>query len=387
MRRKELVMVYEVRSDGNVLASFSEESKAKREMRRLRKEGLKVKVYTRWVEPVKPEKVKRKKKEIKPVSKCTPDTKVNDWLIWKGLKPVGKDMTFQQLYSAIVIDQRLPEEVLGDCNGRKSELIKGIVQAMDHPAVTERYIQSVIKGIEKQRKVSRPSELWLRPMDWEVSPLAADELARYWRTLNEPYFLGAYRSGRPCDPDLRDSDLSVQPTDDGLVLCYRDIPDRKVYIVLKDIDWVGINDRYLELFGKDREGKGQMVALLLSSPKRSIVEKDLRDGWYLLDSSVLLCLITSDRRLREDDVGVYECYLDYMYVYPTFGGKYGRKTGRIGLNKGMEMNEFIQAHFSARSIEYLPMGDPFRLVDAFANDDKGYLDRFFRQYPQARVSA
>ena len=387
--RKLLQIVYEVRSDGRVMASFPDESKAKREMRRLRKDGCNAKVYSKWIPQTKgaerkPKKEKRKA-EPKPITKCTTGTKVNDWLIWKGLEPVEHDMTFQELYSSVIVDLRLPEEVLGECSGRKAELIRGMAEAMDHPAITVRYIESVIKQTEKRRRISEPSELWLRAMDWEVHPAAADELSRYWRTLNEPFFLGVYRSGRPCNPEMRDSDLSVQPTEHGLALCYRDIPDRKVYLVLKDIDWVGMNDRYLEIFGKDRDGKGMMVQLILSKPTNRLVHTEIRDGWYLLDRAVLLCLRISDRRLREEDVGRYDYYLDYMQVYPTFGGRYGKTTGTVGFKEGTELNEFLAQRFSAREVEYLPIEDPWGLTEAFNRNDGRYLEGFFRRYPQARA--
>lgn len=46
---KDTVIVYEVRVAGNVLASFSDEDKAKREMKKLRREGHQARVYSKWI--------------------------------------------------------------------------------------------------------------------------------------------------------------------------------------------------------------------------------------------------------------------------------------------------------------------------------------------------
>ena len=46
---RDTVIVYEVRVEGAVLASFSDEDKAKREMKKLRREGHQARVYSKWV--------------------------------------------------------------------------------------------------------------------------------------------------------------------------------------------------------------------------------------------------------------------------------------------------------------------------------------------------
>ena len=68
------------------------------------------------------------------------------------------------------------------------------------------------------------------------------------QSLNKPFFLVAFRNGGPCDPDLRDSDLSIHPADYGLKLCYRVVWVEKVYFVLKDVDWMELRDDRLPIF-------------------------------------------------------------------------------------------------------------------------------------------
>ena len=261
-------MIYEVRSDGRVLAQFSSERKAKAEMKRLRKDGLDVRVYSRWI-PVKAVKVlRRSMKKSKPrrtvtKDRAAPDTWINFWLESRGHRPVERDMTFQQLYESIVVDLMTMEEAVGECNGRKSRLIDGIVQAMDHPAITQRFIENILEDTRKRRRRDEPAERWIDSMGWEVSAEAAEELAHYWQSLNEPFFLAAFRNGRPCDPELRDSDLSIQPTGSGLALCYREVWEEKVYFVLKDIDWIELRGSKLFIFGNLKDGSGAVRGFLL----------------------------------------------------------------------------------------------------------------------------
>ena len=66
---RETTIVYEVRVQGTVLASFSDENKAKREMKKLRREGHEARVYTRWIpvsERPQENKTQTKKRETKP---------------------------------------------------------------------------------------------------------------------------------------------------------------------------------------------------------------------------------------------------------------------------------------------------------------------------------
>ncbi|AGI47860.1 hypothetical protein TALC_00865 [Thermoplasmatales archaeon BRNA1] len=72
---RDTVIVYEVRVAGNVLASFSDEDKAKREMKKLRREGQQARVYTKWIpvaERPQENKTQTKKKETKPKKKPQP---------------------------------------------------------------------------------------------------------------------------------------------------------------------------------------------------------------------------------------------------------------------------------------------------------------------------
>ena len=261
---KRTEIVYEVRSQGKVLAQFTSEAKAKSEMKRARKEGKEARVYSKWL-PVRkvkePKKQKKETKKEKPrkvvaVGRITPASHINSWLESKGLESVPRDLTFQELYEAVVVDLKTMEEAVGECYGRKSCLIDGIVQAMDHPAITQRFIENILEDTRTRRRRDEPTERWIDSMGWEVSAEAAEELSRYWQSLNEPFFLAAFSNGKPCNPEVRDSDLSVQPTDSGLALCYREVWEEKVYFVLKDIDWMELRDGRLLIFGNLRDGSG-----------------------------------------------------------------------------------------------------------------------------------
>ncbi len=75
---RETTIVYEVRVAGAVLASFSDEKKAKREMKKLRKEGHEARIYTRWIpvsEKLKEKNSQTKKRETKPKPKPAQKTK------------------------------------------------------------------------------------------------------------------------------------------------------------------------------------------------------------------------------------------------------------------------------------------------------------------------
>ena len=98
-------LVYEVRSGGRVLSQFSSESKARKEMKSLRKQGLSVRIYSKWV---------GSDKKASPKRSCDPDTSINVYLKSKGYEPVELDMTFQKLYEAIIVDHKLMEEAVGD---------------------------------------------------------------------------------------------------------------------------------------------------------------------------------------------------------------------------------------------------------------------------------
>ena len=260
-------MVYEIRVDKNVLGCFTSEPVARKEVRRLKKDGLNAHIYTRFVKenddifkPKKPGRPRIRKDKPRKTStkkgtskKCIPDTYVNDWLMSKGLGPLDCSITFRELYVSAIVDLIPLERIIGMHRGKRAEIIRGLVEAMDSPAITYRFVENTLK--ETDKKLEADDRDWIVPFDWEVDRKAADDLERYWRTLFEPRFLGGYRNGVFCRPDERDSDLSVQPDGFGLSLCYRIIADRKVFTVLREIRDIRCTSDSVEITGKDSKGK------------------------------------------------------------------------------------------------------------------------------------
>ncbi len=87
--------------------------------------------------------------------KCGPDTRINDWLTAKGLRPVEHDMTFHRLYVATYVDLKPIGDVVGECNGRVSELIRGISEAMGVP---ESSIRKAIEGSKPKTQTPVPKK-------------------------------------------------------------------------------------------------------------------------------------------------------------------------------------------------------------------------------------
>lgn len=403
---KAMEQVFEIRSNGSVLAQFSSQNKAVREMRRLRKEGKDVRVYSKWVEkgPVTPKlkpfakksppRIKKKEsphrrtKGVGVVGKVRPYTPINQYLSKKGMRPIDRDITFQELYTGIIVDLRTMEEVLGECKGRKAEIIRGLVEAMDHPSITVRYVESILAETDKRRKSMKnePSERWIDSMGWPVQREAAEEFARYWGSITEPFFLAAYRNGVPCDPDVRDSDLSVQPTDTGLALCYREVEDRKVYIVLKSIDWVQIGNGHLEVFGRLRDGSNGRRSFPIAEEQRMPVSKNsgIKEGWYLIDSSYLTYLQPRPRSRKDDFEVDFDYCIDFLTVYPGFG-QYQCRDGTFAIRNDMSLNDFFSMFYKAKRVEYVPIDDPGALRDAFKRSDLDYIGLMESRYPKLRL--
>ena len=80
------------------------------------------------------------------MKRITPKTKINDWLVLNGYKPVEKDAEIHDCYLCLLHFGKL-ESLLGDVNGRVRAIVKAIVEAEDAPGVTERRIQGWIDTI------------------------------------------------------------------------------------------------------------------------------------------------------------------------------------------------------------------------------------------------
>lgn len=76
----------------------------------------------------------------------TPYTMINQWLVSNGYRPVEKDAEIHDCYLTLLHYQRL-EDLLGDVSGRKSAIIKAIVEAENAPGVTEGCIKRWVETI------------------------------------------------------------------------------------------------------------------------------------------------------------------------------------------------------------------------------------------------
>lgn len=287
------VMIFEVKEDGNVLSTYQSQAKAKGEMRRLRKQGILARVYSRWVRP---SFLKKKKAEPK-----------------KDFEP------------------------------------------------------------------------WFVPENMKVAPYAAYDIPSYWRTINEPYFIGAYCNGEPCNPEFRDSDLSVQPTGDGLDLCYRDLKEKRMYFVLKDISDISVAYEGLRITGRMPDNSLQTYVFPVDKSKRRKKEEPppFPTGWYVIGNTLLAYLCPSEREL-EDVYRAYDRYVEYTAVYSTFGG-YAVEDGYVQYRDGTPIGRLIEDVFQTKEFRPLEIEDPAGLRTAFRTKSRKYLSSMVGRYPELGI--
>ena len=372
-------LVYEVRSEGRVLSQFSSEAKARKEMKSLRKQGLSVRIYSKWMES--------DRKKVSPKRSCDPDTSINVYLKSKGYEPVERDMTFQKLYESIIVDLKLMEEAVGDCRGRKTALVKGLVEAFNTAPITERYVNSVLEETARKRKAQSGTGLWLRVLpDLPVTEEVAIDLQRCWNSIDDPFFLGAYRNGVPCDPDSRDSDLSVQPSEDGLRLCYREIPTRRIFTVLSPIEYVTVADDVLVLSGRDRDGSRLAVPLTIADAEKKPTREHppFREGWYLVEDGFLLFVWNSMKVLSEKHARSYDRYAECTAVYPGFRGC-TVKNAILPYSDRAGFGQFLKENFQSERSEFIDMDDPIGLRRALIENDWGDVRHYAARYPQLAI--
>lgn len=73
-----------------------------------------------------------------------PSTSINDYLIDNGYLPVEHDATIHECYVCILHFNRF-ETILGNIDGRRSAIIRAIVEGEDSPGVTERTVNDWVK--------------------------------------------------------------------------------------------------------------------------------------------------------------------------------------------------------------------------------------------------
>lgn len=294
-------LVYEVRSEGRVLSQFSSETKAKKEMKKLRAQGLSVRVYSKWI---------------------------------------GSETEAPK-----------PRKALG----------RSVAPGKEVPCID-------LSG-------------------YEVSPDAAIDLERYWKSISDPFFLGTYRDGRPCDPSRRDSDISVQPDGDCLKLCYRDVGRREVSVVLASVERVRIARNRLEISGRNRAGDASTVELRIRDQGNDVRGRDgpgFREGWYLVSNVFFLFVQESDEPLEPEYARDYDRYVDYSVVYPGFG-EYAMDGGLMAYRDSGGLKGFLEENFQSSDAVYIDMPDPLDLRDALESGNARAIGRYASAYPELKI--
>lgn len=238
---------------------------------------------------------------------------------------------------------------------------------------------------KKKAEPKKDFEPWFVPENMKVAPYAAYDIPSYWRTINEPYFIGAYCNGEPCNPEFRDSDLSVQPTDDGLALCYRDLKEKRMYFVLKDISDISIAYEGLRITGRMPDNSLQTYVFPVDKSKRRKKEEPppFPTGWYVIGNTLLAYLCPSEREL-EDVYRAYDRYVEYTAVYSTFGG-YAVEDGYVQYRDGTPIGRLIEDVFQTKEFRPLEIEDPAGLRTAFRTKSRKYLSSMVGRYPELGI--
>ena len=75
---------------------------------------------------------------------AAPADSINGWLAEHGYKPVEKDATIHECYLCIMWFHRF-ETILGNIRGRRAAIVRAIVEAEDHPCISEYTVNEWIK--------------------------------------------------------------------------------------------------------------------------------------------------------------------------------------------------------------------------------------------------
>ena len=195
----------------------------------------------------------------------------------------------------------------------------------------------------------------------------------------------SFRNGKPCNPEVRDSDLSVQPTDSGLALCYREVWEEKVYFVLKDISDISVAYEGLKITGRMPDGSLRTYVFPVDKSKRRKKEEPppFPTGWYLIGDTLLAYLCPSDREL-EDVYRAYDRYVEYTAVYSTFGG-FALEDGYVQYRDGTPIEQLIGDVFQTGTFRPLGIEDPAGLRGAFRKKDMRYLSSAAERYPELGI--
>ena len=224
---------------------------------------------------------------------------------------------------------------------------------------------------------------WDGIVPWEIPPEASSQLHMGWEHINDVFFIGSYRDGELCKPYDRTGQLSIQPKDGGLALCYHNMVDGKTYLVLDRIDWIRVTPTAVDITGIAKDGCRYTHTLNIdrfsevSKPKT----KPFRKGWYSTANGSLLWVGESDAKLtREQNSDRLAGMFPYAVVYPGFRkGDFGVYKGYMLLNDGESLEEYVRVRLRTALGGYL--GEDEGMLRAFKIGDRRELKKFVREHP------
>lgn len=223
----------------------------------------------------------------------------------------------------VTVGERMPERfmTLGAAKKRAKELKK--------EGYKVRIYTSFVNKSSLPTKTKRKMGFWKGSVPWTISPEAAALLVRSWQYYSETIYLGAYRHFEPCRPDDRDGDLTLQHGPGGFCLCYHDIPSKRTYIILDELDRVNVSERTVEFSGKDADGLGMTVTMQIAGAgkKKMLRASPFPRGWYRGDGFAICIDEENEKRLKDFDSNEIAAVYPFLAVYPDPLGKDGYVAG------------------------------------------------------------
>ena len=224
---------------------------------------------------------------------------------------------------------------------------------------------------------------WEGIVPWEIPPEASSQLHLGWEHIQDVFFIGSYRNGELCKPYDRTGELSIQPKDGGLALCYHSIPDNETFLVLDRINWIKVTPTTVDIGGTAKDGFCYTYTMQISGtggrspPKVPFFKK----GWYVMGNGSLLWIGDSDKKLtKEQNSDRLEGMYPYFAVYPGIRtGDYALGKGYIPLHDGETLDDYVRVRFATALGPYL--GEDEGMLRAFKIGDKRNLKIFVREHP------
>ena len=225
---------------------------------------------------------------------------------------------------------------------------------------------------------------WEGVIPWVIPPEASSQLHMGWEHINDVFFIGSYdRTWKLCKPADRTCQLSLQPKDGHLALCYHNMEDGKTYLVLDRIQNIRVLPYAVYITGIANDGYQYSYTFKIdrfsefSKPKT----KPFRKGWYSTANGSLLWVGEKDEKLtKEQNSDRLAGMFPYAVVYPGFRkGDFGVYKGYMPLNDGESLEEYVRVRLRTALGVYL--GEDEGMLRAFKIGDKRNLKIFVREHP------